>query len=193
MGAGYCAAVLVAVAGPCKDGLCADVGPSAADSMRKFGKVRNWFIGAFAVGTAWAMAIMYLVKQPGHFATYAAATEAEQLCRVGGRGRSSARAFLISQSRSSGADVLPDSALECQRHAHHHDRRSVGQPGSGVGCAVPGGLAFTLCLIGLALKNSGEQIRMNMRQRVWTGFYARPRCSYHAVHADCLDSGVSPW
>ena len=30
--------------------------------------------------------------------------------------------------------------------------------------------AFTLCLIGLTLKIPGEQICMNMRQRVWTGF-----------------------
>ena len=68
-------AVLAAVAGPCKMVYAPMLGLCLLIPMQKFGKVRNWFISAFAVGIAWGMA-MYLVNSQV-IATYAAATEAD--------------------------------------------------------------------------------------------------------------------
>ena len=158
--------------------------------MRKFGKVRNWFISAFAVGIAWGMA-MYLVNSQV-IATYAAATEADSY--VAWAGETGFSMSLLIHDPVLLVRMFYQTLLWNAKDMH------ITMIGGWLGnldqvLDVPylAVWAFTLCLIGLALKIPGEQIRMNMRQRVWTGFFMRGlRGSYHAVHADCLDSGKLP-
>ena len=160
-------AVLAAVAGPCKMVYAPMLGLCLLIPMRKFGKVRNWFISAFAVGTAWAMA-MYLVNSQV-IATYAAATEADSYVEWAGEAGFSMS--LLIHNPVLLVRMFYQTLLWNAKDMH------ITMIGGWLGnldqvLDVPylAVWAFTLCLIGLALKIPGEQIRMNMRQRVWTGF-----------------------
>ena len=160
-------AVLAAVAGPCKMVYAPMLGLCLLIPMRKFGKVRNWFISAFAVGTAWAMA-MYLVNSQV-IATYAAATEADSYVEWAGEAGFSMS--LLIHNPVLLVRMFYQTLLWNAKDMH------ITMIGGWLGnldqvLDVPylAVWAFTLCLIGLALKIPGEQIRMNMRQRVWSGF-----------------------
>ena len=90
-------------------------------------------------------------------------------------------------------DVYKRQALECQRHAHHHDRRLAGQPGSGAGCAVPGGLGLYPVPDWPGTENSGGTDSYEHAAESLDRIFMRGlRGPYHAVHADCLDSGKLP-
>ena len=153
-------AVLMAVAGPCKMVYAPMLGLCLLIPMRKFGKVRNWFISAFAVGTAWAMA-MYLVNSQV-IATYAVATEADSYVEWAGEAGFSMS--LLIHNPVLLVRMFYQTLLWNAKDMH------ITMIGGWLGnldqvLDVPylAVWAFTLCLIGLALKIPGEQIRMNMR------------------------------
>ncbi len=99
-------AVLAAVAGPCKMVYAPILGLCLLIPMRKFGKLRNWFISAFAVGIAWGMA-MYLVNSQGHH-HLRNCNGSRQLCFLEWAEEAGfSISLLIPQSRAAGADVLP--------------------------------------------------------------------------------------
>ena len=160
-------AVLAAVAGPCKMVYAPMLGLCLLIPMQKFGKVRNWFISAFAVGIAWGMA-MYLVNSQV-IATYAAATEADSYVAWAGETGVSMRL------------LIHDPVLLVRRFYQtllwNAKDMHITMIGGWLGnldqvLDVPylAVWTFTLCLTGLALKIPGEQLRMSGRHRVWTGF-----------------------
>ena len=160
-------AVLAAVAGPCKMVYAPILGLCLLIPMRKFGKVRNWFISAFAVGIAWGMA-MYLVNSQV-ITTYATATEADSYVEWAEEAGFSIS--LLIHNPVLLVRMFYQTLLWNAKDMH------ITMIGGWLGnldqvLDVPylAVWAFTLCLIGLALKIPGEQIRMTGRHRVWIGF-----------------------
>ena len=160
-------AVLAAVAGPCKMVYAPMLGLCLLIPMRKFGKVRNWFISAFAVGIAWGMA-MYLVNSQV-ITTYATATEADSYVEWAEEAGFSIS--LLIHNPVLLVRMFYQTLLWNAKDMH------ITMIGGWLGnldqvLDVPylAVWAFSLCLIGLALKIPGEQIRMTGRHRVWIGF-----------------------
>lgn len=159
-------AVLAAVAGPCKMVYAPMLGLCLLIPQRKFGKLRNWFAAAWLVGFSWAAA-MYLVNSQV-IASYASATEAGSYV-----GWAEETGFNLSLLIHNPLLLLQ---MFYQTFAWNAQELHITMIGGYLGnldkilnVPYPVICILTLCLIALALKIPGEEIRMNGRHKLWIG------------------------
>ncbi len=159
-------AVLAAVAGPCKMVYAPMLGLCLLIPQRKFGKLRNWFAAAWLVGFSYAAA-MYLVNSQV-IASYAAATEADSY--VSWAEESGFSLSFLLHNPILLVRMFYETLIWNTQELHiTMIGGSLGNLDKVLNVPYPVVCILTLCLIGLALKIPGEEIRTNGRHKFWIG------------------------
>ena len=159
-------AVLMAVAGPCKMVYAPMMGLCLLIPVAKFGDWKRWLISAMAVGGAFALAMFFVNRQV--LTSYAVATEADSFVEWASE-PGYTLTLLIHQPQRLFQIFYQTVLWQAQQYHLTMIGASLGNLDPVLDVPYVVVVTLSLCLLGLAFRKPGEDLKISGGQRVWIG------------------------
>lgn len=159
-------AVLMAAAGPCKMVYAPMMGLCLLIPAVKFGDWKRWLISAVAVGGAFALAMFLVNRQI--LTSYAVATEADSFVEWASE-PGYTLTLLIHQPQRLFQIFYQTVLWQMQQYHLTMIGASLGNLDPVLDVPYVLVVTFSLCLLGLAFRKPGENLKISGGQRIWIG------------------------